>query len=98
MSPRRRQEHAGVDVRLLQEAGAAQDEAEVLVACDRLAALHSTLAEQEHEQLCEQLADLIREQAFDAEADVWRGVAEAYAEIRKRRRAGGPGWTPGERQ
>jgi N6-adenosine-specific RNA methylase IME4 len=31
---------------------------------------------------------------FDAERDVWRGVSEAYAEIRKRQAAGGPGWRP----
>jgi N6-adenosine-specific RNA methylase IME4 len=31
---------------------------------------------------------------FDAERDVWRGVSEAYAEIRQRQAAGGPGWRP----
>jgi N6-adenosine-specific RNA methylase IME4 len=31
---------------------------------------------------------------FDAERDVWRGVSEAFAEIRARQAAGGPGWSP----
>jgi N6-adenosine-specific RNA methylase IME4 len=31
---------------------------------------------------------------YDAACDVWRGVSEAYAEIRKRQAAGGPGWRP----
>jgi N6-adenosine-specific RNA methylase IME4 len=31
---------------------------------------------------------------YDPVADVWRGVSEAYIEIRERMRRGGPGWTP----
>jgi hypothetical protein len=84
--------------RLLEEAACARDQFDVAAVFDHLAELRSTLSEQEHEQLCEQVADRLREQDFDPAADVWRGVAEAYAEIRERQLAGGPGWTPGERQ
>jgi hypothetical protein len=83
--------------RLLQEVASAQDAADVLAVCQRLNDLRETLAPRAHERLCEQIADLLQEQDFDPEADVWRGVTEAYCLIRARRRAGGPGWTPGER-
>lgn len=35
---------------------------------------------------------------FDATKDVWKGVNEAYAAIRARKAAGGPGWKPKEPQ
>jgi hypothetical protein len=34
--------------------------------------------------------------AFNAEADVWAGVAEALRIISERKRAGGRGWPQGE--
>jgi hypothetical protein len=37
---------------------------------------------------------LIRNGPYDAEADVWGGVAEAYNVIRVRMRLGGRGWAP----
>jgi hypothetical protein len=37
---------------------------------------------------------LIRIGLYDAEADAWGGVAEAYRVIRARVRQGGPGWAP----
>jgi hypothetical protein len=44
----------------------------------------------------EPVAIPVTEAVFDAEADVWAGVAEALRTIRERKLAGGRGWPGGE--